>query len=634
VSTNRFTLSERLRYAFDNTLSRGTIALIFWLAIASIGAIGFFSIVLVVTGATQPGQESLSFAEAAWASLMRTLDSGTMGGDAGSLPFLLSMLTVTLGGIFIVSTLIGVLTSGLEARIDELRKGRSRVIESDHTVILNWSPHVFSILGELIIANENRKGATIVLLADKDKVEMEDELRERLPDTKTTRIVCRSGTPIELGDLDMVSVQTSRSIIVLAPEGAEDPDADVIKAVLAITNGPNRREAKYHIVAEIHEPSNMEAARLVGRDEAELVLAGDVISRITVQTCRQSGLSVVHTELLDFGGDEIYFKEEPALVGKTFGEALFAYETSTLLGLRLAKGGVTLNPPGDTRIGPGDKVIAISQDDDTIVLSTKTPDIQAAAIRAVAATVARPERTLILGWNWKAPRIVSGLDAYVAGGSLVTILTEDDRANAEIDRECTGLAHVTISVLIGDTTDRRTLEGLDMPSYDHIILLCSDTLPPQRADSRVLVTLLHLRDMGDKSGHDFSVVSEMLDVRNRALAEVTKADDFIVSEKLVSLMLAQISENKELNAVFTDLFDPDGAEIYVKPAVDYVTPGTPVSFYTVVEAARRRGEVAIGYKIQAQSYDAAHAYGVKVNPPKGTIITFADADKVIVLAES
>ena len=67
----------------------------------------------------------------------------------------------------------------------------------------------------------------------------------------------------------------------------------------------------------------------------------------------------------------------------------------------------------------------------------------------------------------------------------------------------------------------------------------------------------------------------MLDDRNRELAEVTEADDFIVSDKLLSLMLSQISENKHLKAVFADLFDPEGSEIYVKPAVDYVAPASP-----------------------------------------------------------
>src|SRR5215204_3226365 len=92
----------------------------------------------------------------------------------------------------------------------------------------------------------------------------------------------------------------------------EDPDSQVIKTLLAITNSPKRRAEPYHIVAEIRERKNLEVARLVGGTEAQLIEAGDTISRVIVQTCRQTGLSVVYTALLDYGGDEIYFKEEPA----------------------------------------------------------------------------------------------------------------------------------------------------------------------------------------------------------------------------------------------------------------------------------------------------------------------------------
>lgn len=77
----------------------------------------------------------------------------------------------------------------------------------------------------------------------------------------------------------------------------------------------------------------------------------------------------------------------------------------------------------------------------------------------------------------------------------------------------------------------------------------------------------------------------LLDLRSRELAEATRVDDFIVSEHLISLMMAQLSENPELFGVFTDIFDPEGAEIYLKPVGDYVATGEPVSFYTVVEAA-------------------------------------------------
>ena len=125
----------------------------------------------------------------------------------------------------------------------------------------------------------------------------------------------------------------------------------------------------------------------------------------------------------------------------------------------------------------------------------------------------------------------------------------------------------------------------------------------------------------------------MLDPRNRALAEVAQADDFIVGNRLIALLLAQVSENKELNAVFQDLFDPDGSEIYLKLASNYVTIGKPVNFYTVVEAARRRGEIAIGYRIKAQAGDASKSYGVRVNPPKSKTVTFAEWDRIIVIAE-
>jgi len=125
----------------------------------------------------------------------------------------------------------------------------------------------------------------------------------------------------------------------------------------------------------------------------------------------------------------------------------------------------------------------------------------------------------------------------------------------------------------------------------------------------------------------------MLDVRNRALAEVTQADDFIVSDKLISLMLSQVSENKELNAILADIFDPEGSEIYLKPASDYVSLGEPLNFYTVVEAGRQRGEVALGYRLRAQANDPSKMYGVKVNPPKSVPVTFAEGDRIIVLAE-
>ena len=625
------TPADRLRYWFDNTISRGPLALIGWL-LALIAALVLTSSLLVYATGIAPeiGGRKPGFFETLWLNLMRTIDPGNVGGDEGSWQYLLAMLAVTASGILVFSTLIGVIFTGIDNKLTELRKGRSFVVEREHTIIFGWSSEIFSVIAELVVANESRRGACIAVLADKDKVEMEDEIRERVSNTGNTRVVCRTGDPIDVDDIEIVNPHDARSIIVLSPED-DEADSQVIKTILALTNNPERREDPYHIVSRIRKQENLGVARMVGRSEVELVPVDDLIARITAQTCRQSGLSIVYTDLLDFGGDEIYFSHEPGLAGRTFGEALLAYDRSSIIGLRRKDGRIKLNPTMDTEISPEDAVILIAEDDSAIPNPENShPEVEFGAIREHRPRQQEPERTLILGWNDRAPTIIAQLDGYVPSGSEVTVVSHDAQGSLAYD-----LRHQTVDFRAGNTTDRPTLDGLDVPSYDHVIVLgYADELDHEEADSRTLVTLLHLREIADQNGQSFSIVSEMLDDRNRELAQITRADDFIVSDRLVSLMMCQVSENKELSSVFEDLIDPDGSELYLKPADEYVKPGASLTFYTVVEAARRRGEVAVGYRVKAETGDPDKSYGVHLNPDKAQRVTFTEDDRVIVLAES
>lgn len=628
-------LRDRLRYRFENTLSKGPIAIIGWLALLSatmvLLAAGVLALMHIGADPGDPASE-LGFVEGGWQSLMHAIDAGNLAGDAGW-ALRVPMLLVTVGGIFIVSMLIGTITSGLESRLGELRKGRSRVLESDHTLILGWSSKVFSIIGELVIANENQKNPCIVILADRDKVDMEDDIRAKFPDTKNTRVICRSGDPLDLDDLAVVDPHGARSIVVLAPE-TDKPDIHVIKSVLAITNNPERRDGAYHVVAEIRDPRNLEAAHLVGGDEAVFVQGEDLIARVTAQTCRQSGLSVVYTELLDFDGAEIYFADAAPLAGQTYRQALSAYEESAVMGLMRASGEVLLNPPMTTRIAAGDQVIAISEDDDTLVLSKAMPPApDRAALAHGTKAEPRPERTLILGFNEKTVAVIRELDNYVAPGSEIVVVCRRDGAHEKLKTLGGKLVRQRLRAADGDLGSRAVLDAVKATEFDHIILMSYTHLPIQEADAQTLICLLHLRNIAEASGADLNIVSEMMDLRNRALAQVARADDFIVSDKLVSLMLAQLSENKHLDKVFRQLFSADGSEIYVRPMTDYVKPGVAVDFHTVLEAAAQRGETAIGYRLHAHAQDPARGYGVKVNPNKSEKVTFGVDDRIVVLAE-
>lgn len=626
-------LGARLRYAFDKSMAAGTIALIGWLGLVSLVIIAIAGAFLALTRIAPEDGEPMSFVEGTWASLMRTLDSGTMGGDNGW-GFRIVMLLVTLAGIFVVSALIGVLSTGLEGRLDELRKGRSRVLEKEHTIIFNWSPSIFDVISELVIANESRKRPRIVVMSDKDKIEMEDEIADKVPDTRNTRIICRSGDPTDLFDINIVNPQDARSIIVLSPE-TDDPDSCVIKTILAVVNDPARREERYLIAAEIREARNAEVARVVGGSEVQLVLADDLLSRIVAQSMRQPGLSAVYTELLDFDGCEIYTADQPELVGKTFGEAIFSYQTSTLIGLCGPDGAVSLNPPMETMIVEGMKIIIIAEDDSEIELKERgTPTVLSGPPPAPPAP-APPERTLMLGWNRRAPMIALELSRYVAPGSLLTVAADTPELEADFEALVLAGDNLRVEMKRIDTSRRGEIEALDPSAYDHVLVLgYSDHMGAQPADTRTLVTLLHLRRIGEDRHKAINVVSEMIDVRNRELAEVAKIDDFVVSNKLVSLMLAQASENEHLEEIFKDLLDEEGSEICLRPASDYVRLGESLSFYEVTEAARQRGEVAIGHHVPARASagDARRMGGIVINVSKAEPLTYTENDRIVVLA--
>lgn len=622
----RATRWDRVRYWFDRTMSKGTPALIGWLGLASAALVVVVATAAVIV-APDDSADNGNWPGMVWRSLLRTLDPGTMGDDTGTGPFLGLMLLATVGGIFIVSSLIGVITTGLEGKLAELRKGRSRVVEHGHTVLLGWSEQVFTVVAELVEANQSKRKSCVAILANRDKVEMEDAIRDRVGDLGRTRIVCRTGDPLKIADVELVSPGTARSIVIVTPE-TEDADTRVIKVLLSLGSREWGRR-RPHVVAAVHDSANLPAARLAGGENANVIDADDVAIRLIVQSHRQSGLSQVYTDLLDFAGHEFYMRREPALAGTTFGDALSAYELGIPSGLRRADGTVLLNPPMDTVIRTDDEVIVLAEDDLLIRLaSDPAPPVKEAAIATATPRAPEPERTLMLGWNHRAPKIIELLDEFLAPGSALTVAAPREDPTGRL-RPRTNLA---VDFVRAEPTDRPSLEALDVGSYQHIIVLSEEGVDHKSADARTLVTLLHLRDMEDALGDPFSIVSEINDDANREIAQVTKADDFVVSEKLISLMLTQLSENRYLYDVFVDLLDPAGSEIYLKPACDYLVPGEEADFATLTESARRRGEVALGYRLTEHFHEPPD-YGVVLNPDKTAPLTLAADDRVIVLAE-
>ncbi len=628
------TARMRARYEFDRVMARGSVAIVGLLAIIVVAVVVVFTAMHVILGSS--GNTTITTAYNVFLQTM--LGASKLGRSSFEAAAIYA--SISLAGLLIFSALLGAVVTGMNSRLARLRQGRSVVLERDHTLILGWSPRVFRILSELAVANESRRRPSVVILAQQAKSQMEDAIRERVLDMRNTRVVCRTGNPVVWADLELVNHRRARSVIVLGRDGDgdgvadKDSDADVIKTLLALTHDRADDVADRHIVAEIQDAATQQAAGLIDEHAIVLINKPETIGRLIVQTSRQAGAAAVYRELLDFARTEIYMRRDDSLTGLTYLDAMLGYEQCTVMGLMHASGEIDLNPGAGTVLQADDTVIALAEDDSVLeraVYARAQTEPGQIAIRADAPPA--PDSTLILGYNQRTPLVIRELAAYAEPGSRAVLVADvpvEESALAMCDE---GAVNLTVEHHTANTNGRAVLDGLDVSSYDRVIVMSyADHLSAKRAGARLLLTLLHLRDIASRSGSSMKIVSEILDAEDIDLVRDAGVNDIVVSDEVLSLMLTQIAENRHLAEVYRHLFQAEGAEVYLRPVEFYVTAAEPVSFATLIEAASRRGETAIGYS--TASNHGGDGFAIHVNPFKARVFDAGAGDRLIVLAEA
>ncbi|KFG71926.1 CASTOR/POLLUX-related putative ion channel [Streptomyces mutabilis] len=631
MGQRRTPFGDRARYWFDSTLARGAAALVGWMALLCLAVVVPTSAVLVWTDPDAPPSLADRLAEV-WRLTGETL---RLGGATGTPLRALMSVLLALVTLLFVSTLVGLITTALTERLTSLRRGRSTVLEHGHAVVLGWSEQVFTVVSELVTANANQRGAAVVVLADRDKTVMEEALSTKVGSFGRTRLICRSGPTTDPAVLPLSSPATAGVVLVMPPDDP-DADAEVVKTLLALRAALAGAEPRPPVVAAVRDNQYRLAACLAAGPGGVVLESDTVTARLIVQAARRPGISLVHQELLDFAGDEFYLLSEPSLTGRPFGDALLSYSTSSVVGL--VRGATPLlNPPPETPIAPDDLIVVITRDDDTAWLDDCADLAEQAAMASRPSTPTPAERVLLLGWNRRAPLMIDQLHRRARPGSTVDVVAERGEATIRQVSEADADSGNGLSLALhhGDITRPETLRHLDVHSYDSVIVLGRDPVPgqpPDDPDNRTLVTLLLLRRLEEATGRELPLVTELIDDRNRALAPISPGADVIISGKLIGLLMSQISQNRHLAAVFEELFSAEGTGVRLRPATDYVLPGSETFFATVVAAARRRGECAIGYRSHDDS-STSPGYGVRINPPKRERRRWTAEDEVVVIGK-
>lgn len=586
-------IRERFRYRFDNLLARGTSATLIWLGAVTLAAVLVSSVLLAIFGVGFAGSEDNRWVEDAWQSMLRVLDAGTMASDVGWGRRILA-LAMTIFGLLVAGTLIGIIAAGVEDRIEQMRRGRSVVIESDHVVVLGASDRLPVVLQQLVLAGAEGGSRTIVVLADLDPAEMHSAARgAAIAEHRGIQIVFRSGDPTNPGDLALVRLPTARSVVVLS-DGRSDMTA--VTTVLAIAAELGGLDDTTVVVELLDDDSARRLRRAFGRSIHPLVMA-NAIARTTAFALRQRGLNQVLDELTDFRGDDLHVVERPDLVGKSFGKLVRGLQNARPIALRHADETIDLCPSFDTLLGPGDEIVVIASDSGRLEFSdrgdaneTGTSDAGHDRVALIRDIVRTEERLVMIGWNESGRRMLTGWASATAPTSQVELIVDPNH----VDAATTELPDLgSIRVVITPAVD---VIGTAVERDPTTLVLLSSPGDPDGADVRTALDLEAVRrELGARDPAPRLVVELVGGAGHEPLIDLDGPDDLIVSDVVGSHFLAQLVDQPARRDVLLALYAADGAGFGLIPCEGLGLVGDR-GVAELVDGVASRGLLLIGWR--------------------------------------
>lgn len=136
-------LNKQLAYQVDVILSvlpyaKPLALLVATLLLICLGGLALF-------GVTDDG-----LADCLWLSWTYVADSGNHANSEGIGPRLVSV-SISFGGMLIFAMMLGLVSDAISEKFDSLRKGRSEVVEQNHTLVLGWSDKLVYLIPQPVL---------------------------------------------------------------------------------------------------------------------------------------------------------------------------------------------------------------------------------------------------------------------------------------------------------------------------------------------------------------------------------------------------------------------------------------------------------------------------------------------------
>jgi len=524
---------------------------------------------------------SFDYMDALWKSSMHLIDNGTITGQEDEKATLVFFFVImTFAGIFIWSSVVAILNEELREKLTKLRNGQMLIQEENHAVILGWNGAVVPLIDEYLKSEEIN---TIVVLCNKPKESVEQQISGL--DKGRKEIIIREADPLNIVALSLLNMEHCKSVAVMS-----DSDVKSLKIIIAfkkavkdthITVSTIIREKEFQIILESLSDDKL---------KIYCVYETDFILKMMAQSTVFSGLAIAYNELFSYDSNEFYIipnKHTQMTVENVAKEYL---NNRGLLVGYIEQEEIYLSPNGGSILPDKCKLILLAQENPTHSFESKELELPSTP------------NDINLDYN---------------------ILVISDDLNSELLKDEIAQYCKNKTVLCLDYTklvqEKNKINYLSNYFKEHKINRILLLSPTADSDEDIMALLILIRHIFVKDESlDCTILTGMNSVQNRNLITFDDLDDFIVSNKLIGMLLGQASLNPTLLKIFMDFLDTDGRELGIIP-VDEDHIG--LTFQELYLKLLHKEFSLIGIK----------RHGIFINPPPTSVIL--ERDQLIVVAD-
>ena len=576
----------------------------------------------VISAVAMHGNENTGFFTAVYNTFTMILDAGCIEsvisdpGSANIFLIIFCLVVIVICMITFTGALIGYATNVVSNLIENANANSVKLRISNHVAVLGWNTRAAEIINDLLYCKDRQK---VVVLSDGDREEILEEVNERLNDTierenaelaeaarqmpllqrliylhqhklkNNVAVIVREGDVFSAVHLNNIQLDRAKSIIILGKdlrsairegmysdeETAEKGDSRTIKTLIQvvdiasnITSADNQK-----VVVEIE---NEWTGDLVDKiiqaklnlDKCRVVpfRVHTVMGQLLSQFSLMPELNRVYSSLFSNKGTSFYARSQERPDNSIDFAENYLNTHRRALPLLFIRDEMT-------------------REDFFYYMADSDRDIDAASDRATGICPLKlnkdywlPDKhVLVLGSNSKISNVMDGY--------------------ANFCMEWKDIVHVTV------VDDEEKLQ-----KAEYILILSDDTVPDEDIDAKMMTYLIYAKDVISRArvnkrnvNFNVDIIAEVLDPRHVELVRSYDVDNVVISNRYISKMVTQISEDFARYNLYADIMDYDemetavydGIEIYIKKAGEYFEElppkNTPVDtvIRSVYEASRR-----------------------------------------------